>query len=35
MESVLTGLFKLCHAMFGITITERTGKVETWHPDVR
>ncbi|KAK7090573.1 uncharacterized protein [Littorina saxatilis] len=35
LEKVLQGLFDHCTAMFGITIRESTGSVETWHPDVR
>ena len=35
LEKVLEGLFKLCKSLFGITINERTGNVETWHEDVR
>ena len=35
LENVLKGLFDLCNSMFGITIKECTGEVETWHKDVR
>lgn len=35
LENVLQGLFDLCNSMFGITIKECTGEVETWHEDVR
>ncbi|XP_076435405.1 uncharacterized protein LOC143275299 [Babylonia areolata] len=35
LEHVLQGLFKLCNSLFGITVTECTGEVETWQGDVR
>ncbi|XP_076453908.1 uncharacterized protein LOC143289021 [Babylonia areolata] len=35
LETVLKGLFSLCTSLFKITITEHTGKVETWQEDVR
>ena len=35
MEKVLCGLFKMCHIIFGITITEDSTGIDTCHPDVR
>ena len=32
---VMDGLFRLAHDLFDITITEATGTVPVWHPDVR
>ena len=32
---VLDGLFRLAHDLFDVIITEATGSVPVWHPDVR
>lgn len=34
-KNVLHELFQLCKAMFGITIKDCSGEVETWHGDVQ
>ena len=33
LDNVLTGLFELCHRIFGITVTE--AQAPGWHPEVR
>ncbi|MBQ7190726.1 MAG: M3 family metallopeptidase [Kiritimatiellae bacterium] len=35
LPKVLAGLFSLSERLFGIHITEKTGMVPVWHPDVR
>lgn len=35
LDRVLTGLFELCHRLFGITVKPTDGKAPMWHPDVR
>ncbi|HWA08288.1 MAG TPA: M3 family metallopeptidase [Opitutaceae bacterium] len=36
MDRVISGLFELCHRVFGLRTTERpAGSVETWHPEVK
>lgn len=35
LDRVLTGLFELCHRLFGITVKSADGKAPIWHPDVR
>ncbi len=35
LDRVLTGLFDLCHRLFGITVRATNGQAPTWNPDVR
>lgn len=35
LSSVLDGMFKLAHRLFGVTIVPADGEAETWHKDVR
>jgi oligopeptidase A len=35
LERVMTGLFGLCHRLFGISVRAADGKAPVWHEDVR
>ncbi len=35
LDRVLSGLFDLCHRLFGITVKDAAGKAPVWNPDVR
>lgn len=35
LDRVLTGLFELCHRLFGVTVMSADGKAPIWNPDVR
>jgi len=35
LDRVLSGLFELCHRLFGITVKSADGKAPIWNPDVR
>lgn len=35
LDRVMTGLYALCHRLFGITVKAADGKAPVWHADVR